>query len=81
MDGLYKRIIDERVNNYGVAGHPEPNILECEVKWALGSTDVVEASGCDGIPVELFKTLKDDVIKMLNSVYQQIWKAQQWPQD
>ena len=81
MEGLYKRSIDERVNNSGVVRYPEPDIMECEVKWALRSTDVDEASGCDGIPVELFKTLKDDVIKVLNSVYQQIWKAQQWPRD
>ena len=59
---------------------PEPDILESEVKWALGSTAVNKASGCTGIPVELFKTLKDDVIKVLHSICQQIWKTQQWPQ-
>ena len=61
--------------------HLEPDILEREVKWALGSTAVNKASGCDGIPVELFKTLKDDTIKVLLSISQQIWKTQQWAQD
>ena len=64
----------------GVASHPEPDILDSEVKWALGSTAVNKASGCDGIP-ELFKALKDDAIKVLHSICQQIWKTQQWPQD
>ena len=64
-----------------MVSHPEPDILESEVKWALGSTAVNKTSGCDGIPVELFKTLKDDAIKMLHSICQQIWKIQQWPQD
>ena len=59
----------------------EPNILECEVKWALGSITTNKASGGDGIPVELFQTLKDDVVKVLYSISQQIWKTQQWPQD
>ena len=58
--------------------HPEPDILECEVKWALGSTAVNKASGGDGIPAELFKILKDDAIKVLHSLCQQIWKMQQW---
>ena len=65
----------------GVVSQPEPDILESEVKWALGRTAVNKASGCDRIPVELFKTLKDDAIKMLHSICQQIWKIQQWPQD
>ena len=65
----------------GVASHPEPDMLDSEVKWALGSTAVNKASGCNGIPVELFKTLEDDVIKVLHSICQQIWKTQQWPQD
>ena len=56
-------------------------ILECEVKWALGSTTRHKASGGDGIPVELFQTLKDGAVKMLHSICQQIWKTQQWPQD
>ena len=81
MEGLYKRGFNEWVNYYGVVSHLEPDILECEVKSALGSTDVDEGSGCDGISVELFKTLKDDVIKVLNSVCQQIWKTRQWPWD
>ena len=61
--------------------HPEPDILECEVKWALGITDVNKANGCNGIPTELFKTLKDNAIKVLHSICQQIWMTQQWPQD
>ena len=59
---------------------PEPDILEGKVKCDLGSTAVNKASGCDGIPVEPFKTLKDDVIKVMHPIYQQIWKAEQWPQ-
>ena len=61
--------------------HLEPDILECEVKWALGSITTNKASGGDGIPVELFQILKDDVVKVLHSIHQQIWKTQQWPQD
>ena len=61
--------------------HLEPDILECEVKWALGSITTNEASGGDGIPVELFQILKDDTVKVLHSICQQIWKTQQWPQD
>ena len=62
--------------------HLEPDILECEVKWALGSSITMnKASGGDGIPVELFQILKDDAVKMLHSMCQQIWKSQQWPQD
>ena len=61
--------------------HLEPGILECEVKWALGSITRNKASGGDGIPVELFQILKDDAVKVLHSVCQQIWKTQQWPQD
>ena len=61
--------------------HIEPGILECEVKWSLGSITVNKASGGDGIPVELFQILKDDAVKVLHSVCQQIWKTQQWPQD
>ena len=64
-----------------MVSHPEPDVLESKVKWALGSTAVNKASGCDGIPVELFKTLKDDAIKVLHSICLQIWKTQQWPQD
>ena len=61
--------------------HLEPDILECEVKWALESNTMNKASGGDGIPVEVFKILKDDPVKMLHSLCQQIWKTQQWPQD
>ena len=61
--------------------HPEPDILECEVKCALGSITTSKASGGDGIPVELFQLLKDDAVKVLQSICQQIWKTQQWPQD
>ena len=64
-----------------MVSHPEPDILECEVKWALGSTAINKASGCHGISVELFKTLKDDAIKVFHSICQQIWKTQQLPQD
>ena len=64
-----------------VLSHSEPDILECEVKWALGSTAANKASGGDGIPVELFQILKDDIIKVLHSICQQIWKTQQWSQD
>ena len=61
--------------------HLEPDILECEVKWALGNIAMNKANGGDGIPVELFQILKDDAVKMLHSICQQIWKTQQWPQD
>ena len=61
--------------------HLEPDILECEFKWALGSITMIKASGGDGIPVELFQILKDDAVKVLHSICQQIWKTQQWPQD
>ena len=65
----------------GVVTHLEPDILECKVKWALESINMVKASGGGGIPVELFQILKDDAVKVLHSVCQQIWKTQQWPQD
>ena len=68
-------------NHDGVITHLEPDILECEVKWALGSITLNKASGGDGIPVELFQILKDDAVKVLHSIRQQIWKTQQWPQD
>ena len=61
--------------------HPEPGILECEVKWALRSTAVNKASECDEVPIKLFKSLKDNAIKVLHSLCQQIWKTKQWPQD
>ena len=65
----------------GVLTRLKPDILECEVKWALGSITMKKASGGDGIPVELFQVLKDDAVKVLHSICQQIWKTQQWPQD
>ena len=65
----------------GVMTHLEPDSLECEVKWALGSITMNKASAGDGIPVELFQILKDDAVKVLHSIYQPIWKTQQWPQD
>ena len=68
-------------NHNGVITHLEPDILECEVKWALGSIATNKASGSVGIPVELFQTLKDDAVKVLHSICQQTWKTQQWPQD
>ena len=61
--------------------HSEPDILECEVKWALGSITMNKANGVDGIPVELFQILKDDAVQVLHSICQQTWKSQQWPQD
>ena len=64
-----------------MATHLEPDTLECEVKWTLGSTAANKASEGDGIPAELFKTPKDDAVKVLHSICQQIWKTQQWPQD
>ena len=68
-------------NHDGVITHLEPDILECKVKWSLGSITINKASGGDGIPVELFQILKDDAFKVLHSICQQIWKTQQWPQD
>ena len=78
---LYKKDLHEPDNHSGVITHLEPDILECEVKWALESITTNKASGCDGIPVELFQILKDDAVKVLHSICQQIWKTQQWPQD
>ena len=69
------------INHDGVITHVEPDILECGVKWALESITTDKASGGDGIPVELFQILKDDALKVLHSICQQIWKTQQWPQD
>ena len=78
---LYKRDLHDSDNHDGVITHVEPHILECEVKWALGSITMNKASGGDGIPVELFQILKDDAVKVLHSICQQSWKTQQWPQD
>ena len=78
---LYKKDLNDPNNRDGVITHLEPDILECEVKWALGSITTNKTSGGDGIPVELFQILKDDAVKVLHSICQQIWKTQQWPQD
>ena len=78
---LYKKDLYDPDNHDGVITHLEPDILECEVKWALGNITTNKASGGDGIPVELFQILKDDAVKVLHSTCQQIWKTQQWPQD
>ena len=80
---IHRRTISKdlhnRDNHDGVITHLEPDILECEVKWALGNITTKKASGGDGIPVELFQILKDDAVKVLHSICQQIWKSQQWP--
>ena len=78
---LYKKHLHDKDNHDGLINHLEPDILECEVKWVLGSITKNKASGGDGIPVELFQILKDDAVKVLHSICQQIWKTQQWPQD
>ena len=78
---LYKKDLHDPDNYNGVITHLEPDSLVCEVKWALGSITMNKASGGDRNPVELFQILKDDAVKMLHSIYQQIWKTQQWPQD
>ena len=78
---LYKKDLHDPDNHNGVITHLEPDILEYEVKWALGSITTNKASRGDEIPVELFQILKDDAVKVLHSVCQQIWKTQQWPQD
>ena len=78
---LYKKELHDQDNHDGVITHLEPDILECEVKWALGSITTNKSSGDDGIPVELFQILKDDAVEVLHSVCQQIWKTQQWSQE
>ena len=78
---LYEKDLHNPDNQDGVISHLEPDILECEVKWALGSITKNKASRGDGIPVELFQTVKDDAVKVLHSICQQIWETQQWPQD
>ena len=78
---LYKKDLHDPDNHDGVITHLEPDILECEVKWALGSIASNKASGGDGIPVELFQILKDDALKVLQSICQQIWKTPHWLQD
>ena len=76
-----KRDLHDPDKHNGVITHLEPDILECKVKWALGSITTNKASGGDGIPAKLFQILKDDAVKVLHSICQQIWKTQQWPQD
>ena len=78
---LSKKDLHDRDKHDGMITHLEPDMLECEVKWALGSTTMNKVSGGDGIPVELFQILKDDAVKVLHSICQHIWKTQQWPQD
>ena len=78
---LYKKDLHDQDNHDGVITHLEPDILECKVKWALGSITMNEASGGDGFPVELFQILKDDAVKVLHSICQQIWITRQWSQD
>ena len=78
---LYKKDLHDPDNHDGVITHLETDILECEVKWALESITMNKASGGDGILIELFQILKDDAVKVLHSICQQIWKTQQWPQD
>ena len=78
---LYKKDLHDPDNHNGVITHLEPDILEWEVNWALESITMNKASGCDGILVELFQILKDDAVKVLHSIRQQIWNTQQWPQD
>ena len=80
-EGLYKKDLHDPDNHDGVITHLEPDILECEVRWALESITMNKASRCDGIPVELFQILKHDAVKVMHSICQQIWKTQQWPQN
>ena len=76
---LYKKGLNNLDNRIGVVTHLEPDVVECEVKWAGGRITMNKVSGCDGIPADLFKILKDDAVKVLHSICQQIWKARQWP--
>ena len=78
---LYKKDLQDSDHHDGVITHLQPDILECEVKWALGNITMNKAKGGDGIPVELLQILKDDAVKLLHSICHQIWKIQQWPQD
>ena len=78
---LYKKDLHNPDNHDGVITHLKPDILECELNWALGSITTNKASGGDRIPLELFQILKDDAVKVLHSICQQIWKTQSWPQD
>ena len=78
---LYKKDLHDPDNHNGVITHLQSDILECEVRWALESITMNKASGCIGIPGELFQILKDDAVKVLHSICQHLWKTQQWPQD
>ena len=78
---MYKKELHDPDNHDDVITHLEPDVLQCEVKWALGSITMNKASGGNGIPVELFQILKDDAVKVLYSICQKIWKTQHWPQD
>ena len=78
---LYQKDLHDADSHDSVITHLESDILECEVKWALGSIPMNKSSGGDGIPAELFQILKDDTVKVFHSICQQIWKTQQWPQD
>ena len=78
---LYKKDLHDPDDHDGVITHLQSDILECELKWVLGSITTNKASEADGIPVELFQILKDDAVKVLHSIRQHIWKTQQWPQD
>ena len=80
-DELYEKDFNDPDNHNGVITYLEPDLLEYEVKWALGNTTMNKDSGGDGIPVELFQIPKDGAVKVLHSTFQQIWKTQQWPQD
>ena len=84
MAGIHRTIqesLNDPDNHDDIVTHLKPDNLECEVKWALGSISTNKASGCDGIPAELFQILKGDPVKVLHSICQQIWETQQWPQD
>ena len=81
IEELYKKDLHDPDSHNGMITHLEPYMLECEVKWVLGSITMNKASEHDGIPVKLFQILKDDAVKVLHSICQQIWKTQQWPQD
>ena len=78
---MYQKGLNDQYNYDSVITYLEPDILECEVKWTIGSITMNKASGGDEIPVELFQILKHDAVKVLHSIYQKIWKIQQWPQD
>ena len=81
IEELYEKGLNDPDNHDGVVTHLQPDIVECEVKWALGSVTMNKASGRDEIPAKLFQILKDDTVKVLHLICHQIWKTQQWPQD